>query len=320
MVCIAMAPADPFTSVPRWAVAGRSGNSRPEQSSSPRRKWRCGEPRRSKLRSGWGRILTARRPFRWENSLPRSKQDGCPRLDGSARSGSTLEKELYRLKKLEPFWKDRPCRRYPRSHLANYHSWRKKDLRQGSHGGRSVDREISTLSNVLGYATRCGRLETNPLAGAKPKFASNQVRHCRETMPTNADALHTLAENLFEDPRSEALGWQLLLQAMSGCRTNEVLSLRWDAKPRQPGYQEGEWLRVHRAKGGTNPFVLIHPSLRQCLDRLRVWHLDRHPQNPFYIPGFASARRHVQPGSRAQEALPFARGLLSLHTGCAPIM
>jgi integrase len=202
------------------------------------------------------------------------------------RTSHLLVKELSRLKYVEMFWKDRRAIDIRPIHLASYHTWRKRQMtRKNAHGGRSVDLDIMTLNNVLGYAVRAGRLESNPLAGSKPKFASKTVRHCREVMPADGDTIHTLAANLFDDPRSEALGWQLLLQAMTGCRTHEILALRWDAASRQPGCIEGEWLWVPRGKGGVNPFVLIHDTLGACLDKLKTWHLDRDPLNPWFIPG-----------------------------------
>jgi integrase len=104
----------------------------------------------------------------------------------------------------------------------------------------------------------------------------------------DAAELHTVAAHLLDNPRSEALGWQLLLEALTGCRTGEVLRLRWDARHRQePGFIEGEWLWLARSKGGVNPFAAIHPALRDCLEAMKRWRAaGRWRNNPFFVPSF----------------------------------
>lgn len=168
------------------------------------------------------------------------------------------------------------CRRYRES---------RRDPKRPDRGGRAVDLELHTLSNVLRHAVSHGHLLTNPLATGRPKFAAKTIRHCRDTAPLHAEELHALAAHLFAQRRSEILGWQLLIEAMTGCRTSEVLRLRTDAqRPRDPGYVEGEWLWLHRAKNGVNPFALVHPALRACLDALHRWRLLRKISAPWYFP------------------------------------
>ena len=104
-------------------------------------------------------------------------------------------------------------------------------------------------------------------------------------MPLDGNELHDLAEHFFENPQTEVLGWQLLLEAMTGCRTSEVLRLRWDAKHKgEAGFIEGEWLWLNRSKGGVKPFVTIHPALAECLEVLKRWHLWRYPKPFWFLP------------------------------------
>jgi integrase len=148
-----------------------------------------------------------------------------------------------------------------------------------------VDLELCLMSNLFGWAVLHGKVEVNPFT-VRPKFRAKTIQHCREFMPQDAKELHALARVLMEDPRSEALGWQLLLEAMTGCRTNEILKLRWDAKNRyEAGFIEGDWLWLNRSKGGINPFVQIHPALKETLEAMRKWHQLRHPNSPWFFPG-----------------------------------
>ena len=219
----------------------------------------------------------------------------CPTRNLEPRVDPYLKSETDRLDKLLPYWKDIQADAIKVKHCGEYFSYRKRQMREGVHGGRAVDLELTTLNNCLRWSLITGRLEVNRLDIARPKYRGKTIRHCREFMPLDGDELHALARFLFENPRSEALGWQLLLTAMTGCRTSEVLRLRRDAKTRQQaGFIEGDWLWLQRSKGGVNPFAAIHPALRECLDALDLWHAQRQSgrkgqrrqaRSPFFVPG-----------------------------------
>lgn len=221
------------------------------------------------------------------------KAAGCPGRDGAPRTGKQLDHEHYRIAKLLPFWRSHDpeqvsaepdCRAY-------FAARQRTKVRVNAHCGRAVDMELQTLASALAHAVRAGRLHANPLA-VRPHFRAKTIKHCRDTMPANAEELHALAVYLFEKSHRVPLGWQLLLEAFTGCRTSEVLALRWDAAPRQPGYIDGDYLWLSRAKGGTNPFALIHPALRTCLDELKAWHATKPNAGPWFVP---SARRPGAP-------------------------
>lgn len=211
---------------------------------------------------------------------------GCPTVKGGPRSGRQLILEKRRTDKLMQFWKDRPADKVKMPDMYDYWGVRRPQIKKGN-GGRSVDMELWTLTTVLGFAVQRGLIDRQPFHGKRPKFRPKEIRHCRNYMPENGDVLHQIAETLFDGHYdSQALGWFVLLLAMTGCRKSEVLNMRWDAtNRRQPGFIEGDWLWVSRAKGGVNPFVQIHPDLRQLLDNMQVWRSTLKEPTPWFIPG-----------------------------------
>lgn len=221
----------------------------------------------------------------------------CPLKNHQPRQGTQLDQELSRLQFLENYWKHRRADQIKPKDCFGYFEARKETLRKGYSGGRAVDMELATLAGVLRWATFHGKLDSNPLA-QRPAFRDRKkVKHCRNFMPQTIDELHNLARALFEDPRSESLGWQLLLEALTGCRTSEILALRWDAKnPAQPGFIDRSHLWLNRCKGGINPYVEIHPALADALDALKRWRVSREmTETPWFIPS------HRNPGHAVEK-------------------
>jgi integrase len=210
---------------------------------------------------------------------------GCPDRNHRPRSGHALDSENYRIKKFLPFWSKKLSSHVKAKDCADYYAWRKKRIERGD-GGRAIDLELTTLSNVFHWAVSVGKADSNPLASGRPRFRNTkEVRHCREFRPLDGNELHALAEYFFKEPRSESLGWQLLIEAMTGCRTSEVLRLRWDTKNQnQAGFIEGDWLWLNRSKGGVKPFAFIHPALRECIEALKRWRAWRKLKSPWWIP------------------------------------
>jgi integrase len=223
---------------------------------------------------------------------------GYPTAKGAARHPDQNRNVRGRLAHLAPFWGHKTeadidakadCHRYFTS-------------RKGPNGepapAVAVNYEVLSLSTLFEWALTNGLATANPLKN-RPRLARPKIRHCREVAPQTADELHALAAHLFDNPQSAPLGWQLLLEALTGCRTAEILALRWDAKSREAaGYIEGDWLWLQRRKGGVNPFAAIHPDLRECLTALRAWHakLGRFA-SPWFIPSLRIAGQPIRPNS-----------------------
>ena len=164
-----------------------------------------------------------------------------------------------------------------------YRDWRKPQIANGK-GHRMIDMELQCLSNVLNYAVATGRLDTNFLLH-RPRFqAASEVAHCRDAMPKDGDELNWWAELFFSKPETEVLGWQLLLEAMTGCRTSEILQMKFTTGPGEPGHVHGDRLDVARCKSGTNPWVIITDDLASLLPRHIHWALSRFGDQPFWLP------------------------------------
>jgi integrase len=246
---------------------------------------------------------------------------GCPTRKHGPKVGKALRNEESRIKVLRKFWGLRAADRIVPSDCAGYRTTRKG--KKNTDGGAAVDRELSTLKSVLRWAVIKGHIASNPLNAPLEKFRVREIRHSREVAPADAGEIHIMAAHFFmvyvtdqkrwcatklQDMR--VLGWQTLLGSMTGCRTSELLRLRWDAGPRQPGYIEGEWLWLQRSKRGVNPFALIHPALRACLNALRSWCQEYFPDNPYFLPSPWCKGKPISPDGLTHELQPASESLL----------
>lgn len=173
-----------------------------------------------------------------------------------------------------------------------YAKWRLKQFDQGQ-GSRAVDKEIQTLSNIINYAvfgTKQERL--NFIMANRPRY--HVVKSpSRARMPASADVIHQLADYFFTESqndgralRSEVFGWMVLFHMFTGVRTAELLTLRLDAAPEQPGARVNGWLHLgRRSKSGVNPYAQIYPEFAQMLECFDRWHADRFPKAKAYFPG-----------------------------------
>lgn len=229
------------------------------------------------------------------------KKEGCPGKNGQRRTGTQFSQELSRLKYLEPFWKHRRADQVKPRDCKDYFASRKANMRRGFSGTRAVDMELTTLTGVFKWAVNEGKLDINPLVQRQKFRDGKTVKHCRNFMPRDVAELHNLARALFENPSSEALGWQLLLEAMTGCRTSEILRLRWDAQNKdQAGFIADGHLYLERSKQGINEFTEIHPFLGQTLEALQRWRIGRKLTSPWFIPGWDNPGQPVAKCSLTQ--------------------
>lgn len=151
---------------------------------------------------------------------------------------------------------------------------------------RAADAELQALSGALNWAAMHGMIAANPIRCRYRVQGTSDVRHSRDTMPADADELHRIARVLLEHPLSQATGWLMILKAFTGMRTGEALALRMDARSKaDPGWIEGDYLYVRRAKSGQFPYVPLHPALRTALEWHRVWHAAEAGGSPWWFPG-----------------------------------
>jgi integrase len=155
-------------------------------------------------------------------------------------------------------------------------------------GNRSVDLELTILSNVFNFAVRRGTLERNPLWGRSRYSQASQIRHCREVAPT-PEGLMQIVHWLRLRTEHEVADLVCFL-AYSGLRIGEALRLDWEAV---------DWaakvIHVKREKRGIMPWVPILPEmetlLRQMQQRTKSHLLFASPFKP-EVPRDDSAVRH----------------------------
>ena len=207
----------------------------------------------------------------------------CPSKRLEERDMKFCEFQAKRLEWIVKWWGSKRADTVRLGMVHEYRDWRKPQIANGK-GHRMIDMELQCLSNVLNYAVATGRLDTNFLLH-RPRFqAASEVAHCRDAMPKDGDELNWWAELFFSKPETEVLGWQLLLEAMTGCRTSEILQMKFTTGPGEPGHVHGDRLDVARCKSGTNPWVIITDDLASLLPRHIHWALSRFGDQPFWLP------------------------------------
>lgn len=168
-------------------------------------------------------------------------------------------------------------------------------------GRRSIDMELTTLSNCLSWAASRGRIQANPIGIRRPRFQRDKhVRHAPEVMPQSGDAFHAIANWMFSCRRTEVFGWMVLVAGVTGCRVSEIMRLRTDAQRlgahAGPGFTDGRYLYIDRSKRGVFPWVpLVDPELPEncpsrdilagLLAQHRRWCQWRYPTHDWYFPG-----------------------------------
>jgi site-specific recombinase XerD len=206
----------------------------------------------------------------------------------NSRSDRTRKEEARHCDLLLKFWDAVRVKRTSIVSCDQYRDWRLKRLKQGT-GLRTIDRELTTLNNAFRLAYRKGLIARNPLVD-RPKYQSSKnVEHCRQFMPGDANELHGIAKLLFSYRSSEVLGFQFLYTGYTGQRTCEILKLKINAGPDEPGslLENGKCLRVWRAKGQdlVNPFCTVHEGLEGLIAAHKQWIADRYPDATWFFPG-----------------------------------
>lgn len=223
---------------------------------------------------------------------------GCPEPNGSRRTEVQQARQTEPLKIARDWWNDKSAAAITGPTLHGYAVWRRGQARAGSTGDRSIDIDLTVLSNAFAWAVAIGKTDKNPFL-KRPRFRrSEDVDHCNQFMPADDSELHRICGAMMAsaDPTNVVAGAQLLFQALTGLRPGEPGLLRWDARYVDglpgPGYRyhvtlEGkrrELLAVHRLKGGINPAVEIHPVLHEFLAAWQPYAQSKWPGSPFMFP------------------------------------
>ena len=220
--------------------------------------------------------------------IRRYQHDNYPDRHLNSRPEATRADEERHCDILLGFWNVVPVNSVTVAVCDRYRAWRLERIKQGV-GLRTIDRELNTLNNAFRYTTRRELVSKNPLVDRPRYQSSKMVAHCRQFMPGNADDLHEIARQLFRFRTSEVLGFQLLFTAFTGQRTCEILKLRVDAGPDEPGFvtEDRKCLRVWRAKGQdiVNPYCAVHEGMDGLLVAHKKWLEVRYPNSRWFFPG-----------------------------------
>ena len=248
--------------------------------------------------------------------IRRYQKDDYPDDQRQKRPDRAHELETRFCTNLLPFWDTINVDSVTNATCDRYCDYRVKLIKAAQadrDGTRAVDLDLNTLSNAFNWATRVELAKTNPVANRPLYHAASKVHHCRETMPHNVDELHKLATVFFNRRSNSAvLGWQSLIEGLTGLRTCEALLLRTDAGPYEPGWvtEDGKSLCVRRAKKqhAVNPFCSVHDGLRAVSDAHAAWKEEYYPDSPWYFPSPDDPTVAVGPSA-------LARALLRLDSG-----
>jgi integrase len=181
------------------------------------------------------------------------------------------------------------CRDLRVKHCKEYHRHRTAQVQSGARGRkgghRAVDIELNALSVCLNWAATEGIIPWNPLH-KKPRFTRDcDITHCTEYMPRTAELLHRAAISAFGSPRSEVFGWQMLIEALTGCRGADIRDMDREAEEGQPGYFDRKRLYIRRSKKGKFPYIIMSDHLFELLTLCRQWGRVRFPRSRYLLPG-----------------------------------
>lgn len=239
--------------------------------------------------------------------IRRYAEDGYPDKKGNPRKpGKHRDEEATRCEVLlEYFNGEAPAEDLDQDGLDAYHTWRCEKIAKGKkkldgtkskpkgEGDRTTDLELNCLNSAYRWAKRKKLVRTNPIFDRVRYYSPGDAVHCREYAPENADELHTAAGTLFSSRQSEPLGWQLLIEGMTGLRSAEAVSLLMNARATEPGglTKDRKTLCVRRAKKSKkfNNCVQVHAGLELVLAAHAIWHTARFPLSAYYLPGRAKA-------------------------------
>ncbi|MCU0785553.1 MAG: tyrosine-type recombinase/integrase [Verrucomicrobia bacterium] len=183
----------------------------------------------------------------------------------------SIRNEQYCFRPIREFFGDKPIAQLNLNECDRYHRWRlsggyvakflcrsKKITKRTRGGDRSVDLELTFLSNACALGVRRGHLETNPIRDRGRYADESKVRHCREVAPT-PEGLAQIVDWMEKHDWQQDADFTRFL-AYSGLRLGEAIVSHWSAVD----WKE-EIIHVRRSKKGVFPFVLLLPELADLL-------------------------------------------------------
>jgi integrase len=202
---------------------------------------------------------------------------GFPTRKMQSKSPATIRNEEFFLNPIRAYFGDKVASAVTHADCDKYRDWRLSGgyvstfKVRGGHprtmktkgGNRSVDLELTVLSNVFNFAVRRNELKSNPFAGRGRYSVASDVRHCREVAPT-PEGLKKI-EDWMRNGNENAVADLVCFLAYSGLRIGEALPLTWGAV----NWDE-RIIHVKREKRGVNPWVVITPTLETLLRQMKA--------------------------------------------------
>lgn len=201
---------------------------------------------------------------------------GCPARTGQPKSPATVRNEKFFISPITSYFGDRIAASLTMADCDTYRDWRisggyisNYKVRGGhprtmrtSGGNRSVDLELTVLSNAFNLAVRRNVLKSNPLAGRGRYSVGSEIRHCREVAPT-PEGLKAI-EDWLRSRNEQAIADLVCFLGFSGLRIGEALPLTWGAV----NWSE-KLLHVKREKRGIVPWVPILSEMEALLKDMK---------------------------------------------------
>ena len=233
---------------------------------------------------------------------------GCPGKSGPLKD---LEKPKKAAEHLKKYFGPELIGKVNRlARISGYAEWRKKFIRRGRGGDRTVDMDMATFSNILHFGTTLGGDHgfndvNNIYRGRKRHRRTVDIIHARQFRPESAEVIHALALELFTDEPFQVYAWKLLFAMRTGCRDSELDKLRRDAATEHaagyirwlPPEQVAEakdgvigHLFLNRSKNGIEPWAEICAEFAALLKCFFAWHDARHGAAAATLPFFAGGR------------------------------
>lgn len=223
--------------------------------------------------------------------------EGFPYPTGKQRVGGARIAQGETLKRALRWWATQSPSTITAGTFHTFAQWRRGKSTRGD-GNRSIDVELTTLSNLCTWAVAAGKLERNPFANRMRYHDRKDVQHCHQFAPISDEELHRLLGWLIghQDKTFVIAGCQMMFQALTGLRPGEPPQLKRhpaqvNGRPapgalfqRQIEGQAVTYIAVHREKNGTNPAVKVHPALQAFLDVYLPWRDQHFPGNPHWFP------------------------------------